>query len=287
MTRPVYVSSTSFESRDLAAILGLCEEGKLDGLELSVLDGWDETLLWTKPYPSRFLVHNYFPPPDRPFILNLASRDEATLARSRAHCRSAIDLSRRLGGAVYAAHGGYTTDLSPEMLGRPELQAELRRDELAPRHDAYVTLVESVRELCVYGRERGVRFLIENHVLPRSAGERGAEVLLMVDADELEQLVDDVGDPSFGLLVDVGHLRVSAETAGFDPNVFLDRVAPWIGAFHLSDNDGTVDAHEAFGDEAWFLPRLVDMPEASITLEVAPAPLELITDMRDTVARWL
>jgi sugar phosphate isomerase/epimerase len=287
MTRPVHVSSTSFESRDLAAILGLCEEGRLDGLELSVVDGWNEALLGTTPYPSRFLVHNYFPQPDPPFVLNLASRDEATLARSRAHCRAAIDLSVRLGGTVYAAHAGYTADLSPEMLGRPELQAELREDELAPRHDAYATLVESVRDLCAYARERGLRFLIENHVLPRSAGKRGAELLLMVDADELEQLVDDVGDPTFGLLVDVGHLRVSAETVGFDPNAFLARVAPWIGAFHLSDNDGAVDTHEAFGDDAWFLPRLAEMPEASITLEVAPAPLELITGLRDTVARWL
>src|SRR5436305_612369 len=100
------------------------------------------------------------PRPDPPFVLNLASRDEATLARSRAHCRAAIDLSRRLGGAVYAAHAGYTADLSPEMLGRPELQAELRKDELAPRHDAYATLVESVRDLCAYARERGLRFLI-------------------------------------------------------------------------------------------------------------------------------
>jgi sugar phosphate isomerase/epimerase len=287
MTRPVYVSSTSFESTRLEDVLALCERGRVEALELSVLDGWDPRAATAAAYPRHFIVHNYFPAADPPFVLNLASQDDAVLERSREFCRAAIDLSHTLGSPVYAAHAGYTADLAPSLLGDPVGQSALAPDVFAARPDAYETLVDSVRALCGYAAARDVRFLIENHVLSAQAGERGAELLLMVTADELLQLAGDVGDPRFGVLADVGHLKVSAGTLGFDPNGFLDRLAPLIAAFHLSDNDGVVDSHSPFDDDAWFLPKLRGFPEAAVTLELQRQPLESITDARDTVARWL
>lgn len=286
-TKPVYVSSTSFEAGDLRTILALCEEGRLDALELSALDGGELTLLGSTQYPSRLLVHNYFPLVDPPFVLNLASRDPATLERSRAHCRAAIDLSHELGGGVYAAHAGYTADLGPEVLGHPDRQAALPADRFASRDDAYTTLVESARELAAYGSERGVRFLIENHVLAAEAGDSGSKLLLIVEPSEMAQLVGDVDEDGFGLLVDVGHLKVSAATVGFDAVSALTSLAPWIGALHLSENDGIADAHAPFGDDAWFLPKLRELADATVTVELARQPVDSIADVRATVARWL
>jgi sugar phosphate isomerase/epimerase len=286
VTRTIYVSSTSFESRDLESILRLCGEARIEGLELSLVDGPFRPSALSR-YPTRFIVHNYFPPADPPFVLNLASQDGDSLARARAHCRAAIDLSQRLGGEVYAAHAGFTADLSPRDLGDPQRQSAVPEESIAPRSSAYATLVESARELSSYAGMRRVRFLIENNVLAADAGERGSQLLLMVDADELAQLVEDVADPAFGILIDVGHLKVSAKTCGFDRETFLDRLAPHIGAFHLSDNDGAVDSHAAFGDEAWFLQRLAEHPAATVTIELSARPLEAIAAVRDTVARWL
>jgi hypothetical protein len=133
----VYVSTTSFESRDLDVILAACDEHRLDALELSSVDRYDLSRLGVTDYPSRFLVHNYFPPPAEPFVINLASQDSTLLQRSRAHCRAAIDLSSRLGGAVYAAHAGFTADVSPEILGKPERQAALAEDSLTTYDRAY------------------------------------------------------------------------------------------------------------------------------------------------------
>lgn len=285
-TRPVYVSSTSFQSRDLKAILDVCEEGRLEALELSALAG-DLTLLGGRRYPSRYLLHNYYAQAKPPFVLNLASQDTAALERSRAYCRSAIDLSHELGGAVYAAHAGYTTDLPPDALGDPARQGTLPADRFASRDDAYFTLVESARELAAYARDRGVRFLIENHVLATEAGEPGAELLLGVEPSELQRLIRDVGIPEFGLLLDAGHLKVSAATLGFDPVLALTALAPWIGALHLSDNDGIADAHADFADDAWFLPKLRELPDATVTIELDRQPIERIEDVRATVARWL
>lgn len=286
MGAPVFVSTTSFTRRDLNAILSLCEEGHIEALELSAIAG-DVSLLRGRRYPTHVLVHNHFPLATPPFVLNLASLDGATLERSRSHCRAAIDLSRDLGGAVYAAHAGYAAELTPDVLGDPERQAALPADRFANRDDAYATLVESSRLLTAYARARGVRFLVENHVLAAGAGERGAELLFAVDPTGLEQLVRDVGEPDFGLLLDVGHLKVSAATLGFDPVSAAASLAPSIGALHLSDNDGIVDSHDPFDDGAWFLPLLRTLPDAAVTVELDRLSVEAIADVRATVARWL
>jgi sugar phosphate isomerase/epimerase len=277
-TAAVYVSTGAFPSRDLDAIL--------DALELGDVATFDLTRVRKGPRPAQLLVHNYFPPPPEPFLLNLASRDAELLERSRAHCRAAIDLSQELGGPVYAAHGGYSADLAPKLLGRPELQAALPPGTFASPDETHAVVVESARELAQHAARRGVRFLVENHSLAAPAGETGRRLLPMVTPEELVRLCADVDVPGFGLLVDVGHLKVSAAALGFDPHAALDALAPHVGALHLSDNDGVTDLHRPFGDDAWFLPRLRDFPEVCVTIEVGRSDVRTILDVRDTVLRW-
>jgi sugar phosphate isomerase/epimerase len=232
-------------------------------------------------------VHNYFPPPEKPFLLNLASQNEENLARSRAHCRAATDLSVQLKGNLYAAHGGFAADLSPDKLGNPLQQATLPADGFPPYERTYATLVESARCLTGYAKERGVRFLIENNVFSSLGGETGRKLVLMVEAEELLHLAQDIHDPNFGLLVDVGHVNVSATALGFDRHRFIDILAPHIVAFHLSDNDGVTDQHLPFGHSAWFLPRLRDFPNATIVIELSNLEIEQVIAVRDTVREWL
>ena len=282
----LYISTNCFETPNLRAILSACEQHGIEGLELSAVEGWDPSLIGSTSHPARYLVHNYFPPADPAFVLNLASNDPSILERSRAHCRAALDLSARVGAPIYAVHGGYTADIAPEVLGHPERVAALQPDGFVDYETAYDILVESVRELSAYGRERGVHLLVENHVVSRAGGTAARRLLLMVEASELTALAGDAGDASVGVLVDVGHLKVSAATLGFDPHEFLDALAPLVGAFHLSDNDGVVDDHRPFDHHAWFLPRLEDFPEACITVELAPLPIEEVLAVSHTVARW-
>jgi sugar phosphate isomerase/epimerase len=285
VSRDVYVSTASFATRDLNAILDVCAAHEIECLELGDVASPDLSRIGVRASPSRFLVHNYFPPPDIPFVLNLASQDQDILERSRAHCRAAIDLSAALGGAAYAAHAGYAADIPPEVLGRPDQQASLAL-RVASREHVRRTLVESARSLAEYGRGRGVRFLVENHVLASVAGACSEELLPMTAPWDLVALCREVDHPGFGLLLDVGHLKVSAGTLGFDAHAALDELAGDVVAFHLSDNDGVADLHRAFGEEAWFLHRLRDFPDALMTVEIAPESIDAILRVRDTVAAW-
>jgi sugar phosphate isomerase/epimerase len=141
--------------------------------------------------------------------------------------------------------------------------------------------------LTAYAKARGVRFLIENHALSSRGGEAGRRLLPMVTAAELHRLLTDVADEGCGVLVDVGHLNVSARALGFDRLGFIETLAPFIGGFHVSGNRGIVDEHQPFGRDAWFLPFLRQTPLVPITIELDRAATDDIIETRDLVASCL
>lgn len=281
--RGVYLSTTCFEQRDVEGILSDLARLGGDALEISTVEPFDLARLDAADAP-RVLLHNYFGASGDPFVLNLASSDSQLLQRSRAHCRAALDASARLGAPVFAGHAGYTADLEPRLLGDPAAQAQLPEALFTSAERAYETLCESVRQLVDYGRSVGVRFLVENHVLAAAAGRAGRRLLQLVTPDDLLGLVADVEGAA--LLVDVGHLNVSAHTLGFDPVAALAELAPHTGALHLSGNDGSLDAHEPFAADAWFGPLVPRFAAAEVTVELRPTPIDLLAEVRDTVLAW-
>ena len=267
MTGETYVSTGAFRTRDLPEILEAAAGAGLHRLELSsgvafrpdLRDGVRRYL----GRPHRYLVHNYFPPPETPFVLNLASNDPETLARSRAHCEGALDLAAEVGAPFYSVHSGFALHATPEQLGRP-----LGAAPTFPYEEAYAIFVESVRHLAAYGAGRGVRFLVENNVVAPFNLARGENRwLLMAEAGELLRLARDVASANLGFLVDVGHVNVSARSLGFDRRAFVEAVAGHVAAFHLSDNDGAADDNRPFDTAAWFVPLLRELPGAAVVIE--------------------
>ena len=58
------------------------------------------------------------------------------------------------------------------------------------------------------------------------------------------------------LLIDVAHLKVSANSQGFDPINALIELADYTYAYHLSDNDGISDSNGITTEKSWFWPHL-------------------------------
>ncbi|HEX5826184.1 MAG TPA: sugar phosphate isomerase/epimerase family protein [Candidatus Limnocylindrales bacterium] len=269
-SRPVHVSTTGFTERRLGDILSRAAAEGIGAIELSDVRDPDLSVLEpARDAGTSFLVHNYFPPPADPFLLNLASPDPDNLERSRAHCRAAIDLSARLGAPAYGAHAGFAYDLPPALLGHPAEQAAIPLDAIEGRDRTLGRLVESARLLAEHGESRGVRFLLENHVCSPLSGEAGRRMLPACTPGDLVELVDAVAHPWFGILFDTGHAMVSAGTFGFSAEGMLEAVAPHVGGLQLSVNDGIADQHQPFGPDAWFLPWLRRLPDATLTAELA------------------
>ncbi len=267
----IYLSSGAFKTSNLEEMLGQADTWGLRTIELSsgvsYAPGIQQTV---EKFADRFdfLVHNYFPPPDEAFVLNLGADDPDILERSKAHCRGAIDLSVQLGASFYSVHSGFAMNMRPNQLGKPDEQGRILAQTAPAYETAYARFVESVTSLCDYADGKGVDFVIENNVLaPALAAATHGRPLLMVEADEICKFFADVAHPRLGLLVDTGHAKVSAYTMNFAPEYFLETVSDHIRAFHLSDNDGQADQNLMYDERAWFATYLRHFPETPIVIE--------------------
>lgn len=275
----VFVSTGAFQKKELTGIINCCSADEQHYLELSsgLLYGeHDQEVLFNvlKTGRFQFLVHNYFPIPEKHFVLNLASDDYDILTQSREHCRKAIRLSAELGAPFYSVHCGFCFHAAPENLGME--QTKLKR---FPQELGYVLFVESLQILADFARQYHVDILIENNVLsPCNLIEGKNKLLLGVTADDIKGIFNSVSRDNIGLLLDVGHLKVSAKTLGQSPELFIRELAPNIRALHLSDNDGFTDSNQAVCEKSWFwqpLSKYLQRP-IELILEVYKQPLHSI-----------
>ena len=280
-----YVSSGAFRSRSVEEFVGCALDMGLDRIELGSAARWTPDVLRpvrdTAKRSIRYLVHNYFPPHERPFVLNLAAADPDVLRQSREHCRTALDLTSELGAPFYSVHAGFAFAARPEDLG-----ADLTHAPRVPLEEAHRIFVESLRDLCAYAASRRLLVAIENNVIAPFNLVGGQNRLgLCATADELVRTYKDVGAENLGFIIDVGHLKVTANALKFDSYAFLESVAPWVVAFHLSDNDGLADQNLPFRDDAWFAPLLAGFPRATMILEAYNLDPPAIRDACATIER--
>jgi sugar phosphate isomerase/epimerase len=106
-------------------------------------------------------------------------------------------------------------------------------------------------------------------------------VLLLQTPDEFAEL------DGFGILLDTGHLNVSATTLGFDRAEFVERLGPRIRAFHLHDNDGSADLHRPVEPDSWALEAVRATAPEAVVVEALFANVEALRDHVDQVRRWL
>ena len=65
-----------------------------------------------------FIVHNYFPPPKDPFVLNLASLDDNIYMKTLGHIKNSIRLAAELRSKYYSFHAGFLVDPKVSELGK-------------------------------------------------------------------------------------------------------------------------------------------------------------------------
>jgi sugar phosphate isomerase/epimerase len=224
-----------------------------------------------------FLVHNYFPAPAKPFVLNIASPDEANRIESVAFACRAIDLAASVGAPFYSIHAGFAAALQPAMLGKPEAQSQFMAGKAVQRERAMQTMRETVRELADIAARSGIRLLLENNVVtPGQFRSPDENPLLLVRPEETRDFLDSVGHSNVGLLLDVAHAKVSANALGFAPESFFDLCGDRIAAVHLSDNDGARDTNRPFTRESWFFGRLRDFRHCPWVIEVYRMPADVM-----------
>jgi len=189
------------------------------------------------------LVHNYFPPPADPFVLNLASADPEILQRSETLVREAMRLCVGLGVPVYTVHAGFVTD----PVGFDGMSFRFPEPEQGEAERAFERFSVVITRVTGEAEELGLALLVENNVCTPALKGR----LLLQTPLEFGELFQRLDGPMPGILLDTGHLNVSAHTLGFDRMEFVRRHRDRIRAVHLHDNDGTADQHRPAEKDSW------------------------------------
>ena len=196
-----------------------------------------------------FIVHNYFPVPVEPFVLNLASLKEDVFSASYQHIHSSIGLAYRLGSKYYSFHAGFLLDPKPSELGK-----RLAEQDLFDYDEAVDKFVAATNALSEYAASLNIQLLVENNVCSPIAFEQlGANPFLLSDPEGVSDLFGPLNQ-NVRMLLDVAHLKVSANTLGYDTDVFVSECYDLIGGYHLSDNCGTVDRNNSFDAQSYFWP---------------------------------
>lgn len=276
MQPQVYISTGAFKEKSLNSIISECIKHAITNIELSSGIEYDANILQYVEYGYnnnfKYLVHNYFPPAYPPFVLNLASEDNIVLRKSIDHCKKAIDLCELYSVPFFSVHCGFAFHASPTQLGRK--LNEVPRFSFEKAEEIFV---KSINELCSYSERKSISVLVENNVLAMMNTIDGKNKLLLgVTAEELLRLSESILYSNFGLLIDTGHLNVSANTLKFSREKFLDKVGDKIMVFHLNDNDGLSDSNLLFNSKTWFIPLIKEYRDKTFVVESYRLEIEQI-----------
>ena len=137
----IYISSSCIKASTIEnAVKILVNEG-FTNIELSGGTNYDENALakliqLKEEHTINFLLHNYFPTPQIPFVLNLASIDPAIATSSLEHVKKAIDWSIALGANKYAFHAGFLLNIPLKQIG-----IKIEKVELFDQESALLSLI--------------------------------------------------------------------------------------------------------------------------------------------------
>lgn len=236
----IYVSSSCIRAEKISDAVKILAEAGFRAIELSggtdYYPALEEDLLGLQEiHDLTYLCHNYFPPPEKHFVVNLASMNDAVYEISLLHLCENIRLSKVLGADRISFHAGFLVDIGTTEIGR-ELSLSTMADgerALARFAQGYAVLKEKAGGLPVY---------IENNVYSWANRQiYGQQSPFMLVCNDDYQRFSELMD--FHFLLDVGHLQVSCHSLGLDYAGQLKSLFPHTDYLHLSDNDALCDAH--------------------------------------------
>ena len=183
-------------------------------------------------------IHNYFPVPQKPFVLNLASLNKEIWQNSFNHCLKSINLASKLKTKRYSVHCGFCYDPKTSELGR-----SFKKNFTFNREDYDKKFVNTIKKLKNYADIKEVDFYIENNVVISENLRNDKSMLLGTTIEEMAKYKQQT---SAKILIDTGHLIVSSNTLEINESKQLDLAKNLADAYHLSTNNRIRDQNREF-----------------------------------------
>jgi sugar phosphate isomerase/epimerase len=245
----IYYSTGGYKNSNVEEVVKNLIDNGIYQIELSGTNYVKDNIKILSKFKNKvkFQIHNYFPPPKIPFVLNLASLDNEIYLKTLEHIYKTLESCETLGASYYSFHAGFLCDIQTKELGK-----KIKKKELQDRSESISLFTERVLKVADKAKKYGINIMIENNVISKNnLIEFNANPLLMCEADECLSIINNTPE-NINLLVDVAHLKVSAKTLNFNPETFLEKCNNITEGYHLSDNNGLADTNEKFDDKSWF-----------------------------------
>lgn len=265
----VAISTIAFEGQSISEIIKVALEQQLY-LEFSSGLPYDPNAV-CKIVEARIqkIIHNYFPAPLEPFVLNLASASDRIRTRSIEFCINNLHLTKKIDAPFYSAHAGFCGDPDPMSLG-----GKLNLQNSKSRQIHWELFLDSVQRILTSAVALGVGFLIENNVIAKINMASDINPLLCCEAPEILRLADELNTVNFGVLLDTGHWKVSGTTLGFSIAAEMKTLSSVVRCLHHSDNDGNTDSNDPLDRNYWFLEHVEYFNKCLHVLEVKNRSIE-------------
>ena len=186
-------------------------------------------------------IHNYFPVPQKPFVLNLASLNKEIWQNSFDHCLKSINLASNLKTKRYSVHCGFCYDPKTSELGRP-----FKKNSTFNKEDYDKKFITTIKKLKKYADNKKVDFYIENNVVISENLINDKSMLL---GTTIEEMVKYKQKTAAKILIDTGHLIVSSNSLDINESKQLDLAKNFADAYHLSTNNRIRDQNKEFDDQ--------------------------------------
>ncbi len=274
----IYISTACIKSSSIKeSVLKLVSAGfkniELSGGTKFYPDYKDDLLKMKKEYGLNYLVHNYFPPPKIPFVINLASQNKEIFQKSIDQCKSAIKLSKELESKKYGVHAGFLIDIKANEIGRKLSRSSLskRKDAIKKFEEGWLYLIEEAGQ--------DITLYLENNVfsMTNSKTYSNNNPFLLTDYESYLELSDKL---DFTILLDFAHLQVSCNSLGLEFEREVEKLFPLTNYIHLSDNDGSHDQNKGLQNDGQIMNfiRNNDLNGKTITIEIYSGMDQVIYD---------
>lgn len=274
----IYVSSSCVKAQTIKEAIEILVSSGFKNIELSGGTQYypeiERDLLDLKSkFNLNYLCHNYFPPPQKNFVLNLASMDSQIYQESLSHLHKLIQLSSRLGAEQLGFHAGFFLNIKANELGKIITTENIEDPALSTEQ-----FCNAYRILDDYAAQFGVRLYVENNVYALSNAQRYdfKEVFMLTGFEGYQALNSKI---DFQPLVDLAHLKVSSKVMKKDFQAEAAQFLQVSDYIHVSDNDGDSDLNWSLQKDSdiYFALQNQKLHDKTITLEIYQ-PLEKIQE---------
>ena len=162
--------------------------------------------------------------------------------------KKSILLTKQMKAKYFSFHAGFRIDPNAKSLGK-----KLEFYKLLERSVALRIFKKNLLKINSYAKKRKVKILVENNVITKKNLDLFKDnPLLLTNPKEIINFFK-LLPKDIGLLLDVGHLKVSSKSENFDLKKAIKKLNKLIKGYHLSENNSIADQNKPLKKKYGFI----------------------------------